>query len=405
MTTPEHRKPTVFIAHASDLLTDHLPNGDGLVAHGFIRELAARGYRLHIATRTVALREALPANAVLHPIPRRFVSDPADRLSYMLAIRRLLARLRRDERIDLVHQMNPVFVGLSLGLLGCGLPVVLGTFVARWPGGEASDAGCGRLTRIISAAARWLVILAQQSHASALLITTPAALDRIAVPSLARRKTVILRHGIDTALFSPAPHDAEAAATPTILFYSHLDQRKGVFVLVEAFREVLRHLPACRLTMVGRGDHEAELRQAVMASGYADRITIRGPVPRSEAPALLRAHSVYCLPSFGEPYATTVLEAMACARPVVITEAGGLPYMVPEAGGLRVPQGDAGALAAALVEILLSPERQRAMGAANRAHIERHHSWGHVVDELESIYARVVARDAPCRPAEAAQAA
>ena len=140
-----------------------------------------------------------------------------------------------------------------------------------------------------------------------------------------------------------------------------------------------------------------EVRRAIAVSGCAERIELNGPVPRAEAPALLRAHSVYCLPSFGEPYATTVLEAMACGRPVVVTDTGGLPHMLPEAGGLRVKQGDAAALAVALVKILLSPDLQRSMGAANRAHVEQHHSWTRVVNELEDIYALVAAR----RPSQA----
>ncbi|MGI4798548.1 MAG: hypothetical protein ACRYG8_31790, partial [Janthinobacterium lividum] len=88
-------RPTVFIAHPSDMMTDYLANGDGLVAYGFVKELAARGYRLHIATPNVALRQTLPGNVTLHVIPRRFAHVGLARLDYMWAIRRLLRRLRR----------------------------------------------------------------------------------------------------------------------------------------------------------------------------------------------------------------------------------------------------------------------------------------------------------------------
>lgn len=369
------------------MMTDHLPNGDGLVAYGFVQELATRGYRLHIAAPSVALRQTLPENVTLHVIPRRFAHVGLARLDYMWAIRRLLRRLRRTESIDLVHQMNPVFVGLSLGLIGCGLPVILGTFVARWPAGEIKDVRRSRLFYKACAAMRWMINLAQQSHASVLMITTPAALDRIAAPFLVRNKITVLRHGINEILFSPDLSQQDEKS-PSILFYSHLDQRKGVFVLVEAFREVIHQIPTCRLVIVGRGEHEAELRRVIAASGYADQIELRGPVPQTEAPALMRAHTLYCLPSFGEPYGMTALEAMACGRPLVVTSSGGLGYLLPDAGGLRVASGDVAALAAALVEILRSRETQRRMGAANREHVEKHHTWRRVVDELEEIYMR-----------------
>ena len=328
----------------------------------------------------------------LHPIARRTRVLMLDRLFYMMAIRRLLARLRRTERIDLVHQMNPVFAGLSLGLIGCGLPIVLGTFVARWPGGEVTDEDKWRLVKSVSAAGRWVVTFAQQACASVLLVTTPAAMNRIATSGL-RKKAVTLPHGIDTSLFCPLETPVGDDEAPTILFYAHLDRRKGVFVLVDAFVELLREVPSARLLLVGPGEHETELRRKIDASGHANQIAIRGPVPRSEAPVLLQQASVYCLPSFGEPYATTLLEAMACGCAVVVTNTGGLPHMVPREGGLRVPPGDVGALARALVELLRSPERRRLMGYVNRTHVERHHTWQRVIDRLEEIYFGIARRD------------
>ena len=385
-------RPVLFIAHPSDMLTDHLPNGDGLIAYGFLSELLQRGYRIHIATRGTALRAPLPGNAVMHPVPRRFRSEPLDRLHYMWAIRRLLRRLRGSERIDLVHQMNPVFAGLSLGLVGCGLPIVLGTYVARWPDGEVHDYGRNRMRLTAKAAGRWMINLLHQSRAAALLITTPAALNRIPLSGFSRRRSHLVRHGIDTDLFAPEPAWQEAARrrAPVILFYSHLDRRKGIFVLVEAFRAVARAMPDARLLMVGRGEHTDELHECVRNSGYADQIEIRGPIAREQAPALLQLCSVYCLPSFGEPYGTTVMEAMACAKPVVTTNAGGPPHVVSPEGGICVPSGDPQALAAALLKVLQSTDLQIAMGAANRAHIEAHFTWSKVVDALEAVYRQIL---------------
>ena len=80
----------------------------------------------------------------------------------------------------------------------------------------------------------------------------------------------------------------------------------------------------------------------------------------------MQSCDVYCLPSFGEPFGMTALEAMACARPVVATDAGGLRHLVAERGGRKVPPGDADALAAALREVLADPELRRAMGEHNR---------------------------------------
>jgi glycosyltransferase involved in cell wall biosynthesis len=390
------RRLTIFIAHPSDLLTDHLPDGDGLVAFGFIEKLARRGHRLHIAVRRSALRGDLPSNVTLHQVDCGDADGVMSRLRYMAAIRRLLRRLQTVEPIAVVHQMNPVFAGLSLGLAGCGIPVVLGTFVARWPAERRQGGVRDALRDAAGGLVRWAIGAVHQAQASALLMTTPAAVNRIALPAWSRRKMFTVRHGINTDMFSPGEDWRERLRTgePSILFYSHLDRRKGIHVLVEAFKFVAVTVPGSRLTIVGRGDHTEEVVRAVEATGLGDRIRITGPVERNTAPELFRAHSVYCLPSYGEPYATTVLEAMACARPVVVSDAGGLPYMLPKDGALRVPVGDPGALAVALTELLSSPERRVAMGSANLDFIRTHCTWDGVVAELEAVYARLLERRA-----------
>lgn len=386
-------KPTIFIAHPSDLLTDHLPNGDGLVAFGFVNELAERGYRLHIATRGQSLSRPLPDNVTLHPLPTRSGNEALGRIEYMFAIRKLLKRLRAVERIDIVHQLNPVFAGLSLGLLGCNLPIVLGTYVARWPDEYDGKAGQSALRKALGTGVRSVIEGLQQLHADALLLTTPAARNRLALPSLVEKKIHLIRHGIDARLFRPAadfPHRLADEQDLSILFYAHVDHRKGVFVLLEAFKKVARAIPNCRMTIVGRGDHMDEFKAKVAASGLADRIQIVGRLDRSEAPALMREHSVYCLPSFGEPYGSTAVEAMSCGMPVVSSNDGGLGHIVPPGGGYKVPPGDPAALAEALCKVLRSATDRVAMGRVNRAHIERHATWERVVDELEKVYRSVV---------------
>jgi glycosyltransferase involved in cell wall biosynthesis len=100
----------------------------------------------------------------------------------------------------------------------------------------------------------------------------------------------------------------------------------------------------------------------------------------------MQACDVYCLPSFCEPFGLTALEAMACSKPVVATDAGGLRYVVPEQGSRKVPPGNARALAAALAELLDDQGLRRRMGAYNRSIVEKHYSWTSVVDRLEAVY-------------------
>jgi glycosyltransferase involved in cell wall biosynthesis len=334
-TAPGVRR-TVFILHPSDLLTDHKPNGDGLIAFQFIRNLAARGHRLHIAVREAALQQDPPPNVTLYPI-RCLVKLPlVSRLEYMVRVRRLFQKLRSTEKIDVLHQMNPVFTGLSLAFAGVRLPLVLGTIVPRWPE-ESADANSGMMRRLFSGA-RNMIAAVQQRFATALLLTSPAAMNRIPFPRQVQHKIRYLQHGVDLHRFT-----ADSATRPTdgnhpvILFLANLVRRKGIFTLLEAFELVAARMPECRLAIAGGGEESQAVARLVKAMPCASSVDLLGSVDRAEACRLLRSCTVYCLPSFGEPFGTTILEAMSCGKPVVSTCTGGTPHFLPPEGGRLVP--------------------------------------------------------------------
>ncbi|MDB5029168.1 MAG: hypothetical protein JWO66_2857 [Candidatus Eremiobacteraeota bacterium] len=376
------RPLTIFVAHPSDLLTDYLPHGDGLLAHAFIRRLAERGHTIEVAAPDVSLAEPLPPTVLVHRIRVRARGEMMRRIEYATRVRRLFAERGGRNRFDLIHQLNPVCTGLSLGLAGARVPVVLGPFVGHWP----RDHGAPPI-------ARWVldgVAALQQRLASSLLVTTPAALSRIPLAEAERHKVVMLPYGIDTASF--APYDA-APHPPTILFLAHVERRKGIGVLLDAFTRVAARVPGVRLIVAGASEDDA-VRARIAASDDAERITYLGPVERGSVPEIVSRCDVYCLPSFGEPYGMTAIEAMACGKPIVATGAGGLGHLVEPEGGIAVPPGDAAALADALVEVLTDPVAREAMGRHNRRVAETRYEWERVIDRLEEVY-RSVASSMP----------
>jgi glycosyltransferase involved in cell wall biosynthesis len=70
----------------------------------------------------------------------------------------------------------------------------------------------------------------------------------------------------------------------------------------------------------------------------------------------------------------------------VATAAGGLAHLVDDLGAVRIPPGEPDALAAAVTGLLADPGRRAAMGAHNRARVERELTWERVVERLERIY-------------------
>jgi glycosyltransferase involved in cell wall biosynthesis len=377
----------VFVAHPSALLTDHRPHGDGLVAFGFLRELAARGHELHVAAQAVDLRDPPVPGLHVHRLAEG--GAPGDKLRFMAGMRRLLGRLQRRRPFDLVHQLNPVDVGLSLAIAGVRLPVVLGPYVPDWPPtGPGADAVVSppvlRLKRVLRAA--------QQRRAAMVLLSTPAAAARLEGSWPGRLRVREIPPGIDSTLWAPAPAAPPRDDAEDVLFLANLQVRKGIFVALDAFDRVAAERPSARLLVAGEGPEAAAVRRLVAASPARERIVLLGGVTREQALPAMQACSVFCAPSFAEPFGMSALEAMACARPVVATRAGGLQHLIDERGGRVVAPGDAPALAAALAEVLSAPALRVAMGRHNRRVVQQRYDWSPVVDRLEEAYSEVLWR-------------
>jgi glycosyltransferase involved in cell wall biosynthesis len=374
----------IFISHASDMLTDCKPHGDGLMADRFIRELAARGHRIHVAVEHWAIEVPYSSNVTLHRIGTNSSSfGLTSRLKFAIGVRGKIHNLCKHERIDVIHQLNPVVSGLSLALWPCHVPIVLGPYLPDWPmivydGVLRKPKGADRVRTYLKTE----IIQLQHRIASATILSTPAALSKVRDIGAMRPRLATIPYGVDTEMFSPSPRSPDR----TILFVGHLMHHKGVFVLLDAFRRVLRALPDCRLLLAGSGSEIDAVKAEISRLDFPMNVTLLGNVGRKDLAQLIRESAVLCIPSFGEAFGLVALEAMSCGRPVVGTNASGLAHLITEGGGRRVPVGDADALASSLIEVLSDTELARAMGEHNRRVVESQYSWPVVIDQLESVY-------------------
>ncbi len=370
----------IFAVAPAAMLTDHRPHGDGLIAFGFLSELAARGHELHVAAGEVDLQGDPPPNLHVHAL------GGGARLRFMGRVRRLHRELAATSGFDLVHQLTPVEVGVSLALAGAPAPLVLGPYVPDWPpSGEGADRVQGRPARLAKRALR----AAQQARATTILLSTPAATSKLELHGRARPQVHELPLGVDDQAWRPADRTVDRQV---VLFLANLEVRKGVHVLLDAFTRLATDLPEARLVVAGAGPEEKAMRQRLAASPGHERVDLLGRLSRAEARAAMQDCDVYCLPSYGDPCPLTAVEAMACARPVVATRAGGLRHLVPDGGGRQVPPGDAAALAGALRELLVDPGLRRTMGEHNRRVVEERYAWSPVVDRLEALYEEAIRR-------------
>jgi glycosyltransferase involved in cell wall biosynthesis len=358
------------------------------VAFHFIRSMAERGHQLHVATTRAKISNPLPPNVHVYEKVHALDCSQPRTLSYLLWSQSVLAHVRRRRQIDLIHELNPVRSLCSLAFAGSSIPVILGPHSSRWPASTAQLRLPARICQETKAVFKDIIVRQQHRRACAILLSTPAALNNISRPDELPGRIFLLPPGLDTDTFSPAPSSAQYP--PTVLFLANVLARKGIFTLLEAFQLLTPRLPNARLLVAGDGGELDAARNFVAASPCASHVSFIGRVDRPQVPEVMRQCTVYCMPSRGEPFGMTAIEAMACGKPLVVTDVGGLGHIVSDQGGRRVPVDDPPRLAYALEELLSQPELCRRMGAHNRLEAERTYAWPIVAQRLEEIYRTVL---------------
>ncbi len=200
--------------------------------------------------------------------------------------------------------------------------------------------------------------------------------------------------GIDPDVFTPAdvPRDADHVVVTT----SADVPLKGLVPLLEAVAK-LRTEREVRLTVVGSARPGGPAAAAVERLSLADAVRFTGPLPQAELVGLLQRATVAVVPSLYEGFSLPAIEAMACATPLVTTDAGALPEVVGSHAAVQVPAGDVDRLAGALALVLDHRGLQEQLGRAGRARVLEHFTWRSTAERTAAWYERVLAGvPAPC---------
>lgn len=205
--------------------------------------------------------------------------------------------------------------------------------------------------------------------------------------------------GIDVSRFpANGAHPASAAAL-TVGLVGRMIPEKGIEPFLRAARLVADRIPQARFVLVGGdptpdGRHMARWRALTETLGLAGRVEFTGW--RSDIPALTAQFDVAAQAStYWEGWAMSLLEAMACGKPVVATRIGGVPEVVEHGvTGVLVAPGDVPALAEALTTLLQDAALRRRYGAAGRRRVETRFDQQRLIRQMERLYTELVDRRA-----------
>jgi glycosyltransferase involved in cell wall biosynthesis len=267
----------------------------------------------------------------------------------LLALRRVL----RSVRPDVVH-LHSSKAGLAGRLLLRGrLPTIFQPHGWSWlAAGRGVRAGAVRWER---RAARWTQMLVCVGDGEAALGRARGICGRYEV----------VRNGVDLARYTPASEGQRLAArtalgldpaAPVAVCVGRITVQKGQDVLLSAWPRVTVRHPDATLVIVGDGELLTVLGRRAPAG-------VRFPGAAEDVRVFYAAADVVVLPSRWEGLSLSLLEAMACARPVVASAVPGLADALPSDAGALVPVGESVALAEAIIARFDQPERARAEGA------------------------------------------
>jgi glycosyltransferase involved in cell wall biosynthesis len=179
-----------------------------------------------------------------------------------------------------------------------------------------------------------------------------------------RSKMVCIHNGIDLAKFS----NSSQATTPVkqgryILSVSAYKDQKGLDVLIRAMKTVAEHHPEVKLVLVGEGPLLEDLELLSEKLGLSNCVEFQGRKTHDEVVQLLHGCEAFVLPSRFETFGIALVEAMACGRAVVATNAGGMPEIVRNGiNGLLVKAEDPSGLADALNTLLYDASLRQRLG-------------------------------------------
>lgn len=189
----------------------------------------------------------------------------------------------------------------------------------------------------------------------------------------------IVRNPIDTKIFIPEGEKALPASDKLrILFVGRLEGRKGITYLIDAIPQVVAQYPNVEFVIIGDDTATGEgmtsvlasLKKSLAASNCTQYVTFIDRIPLEALPSYYRSTDISVVPSVYDNSPYTCLEAMACGKPVIGTDAGGTKeYIENGVSGLIIPACNSDAIAKACINLLAnSDERSRlSAGARERA--------------------------------------
>lgn len=283
---------------------------------------------------------------------------------YDFSVMAALVRELKANRIQVLHthRIRPDLIGRIAGFLA-GVPVNVSTqhYIGEW---DERGPMVGWLVRLFY---RFTLPLTQKI----VHISDGERNMALRASGIPESKLGVIHNGVDGEVFFPQRVLNDVCSVgkgekPIIIgCVAYLTKRKGINHLISAFHQVADCYPQACLRIVGDGKERSHLQEQIALLGLDSRVSLLGN--QTDVPRLMNQFDIFVLPSLWEPFGLVIAEAMACGKPVVATNVGGIPEIVEhKRTGILVPPAEVSPLAEALALLLGNDILREEFGSAGR---------------------------------------
>lgn len=387
------RMKIIFLGNGH-LGPDDYPNvkfGGSVQTWGFCKQLAAHGHEVYIVRRSLNEREEIIENVKLIGIKFRGIENVLPLGSLLFHLSLFFTKVCFSVKsYQIIRRMNPDVICFIDTLTGA-FPACLNSkkiFIMHCP--DALDFfkpysfQADKLRSVLFYINKMLQIFLENrmiKKSDCMVVLNHFVEDHLRKKGVS--KVVRIPGGVDIDEFSNMGDEN------FILYAGRFDSNKNVNSLLKAFAEIDGDH---HLVLVGYGPQEGEIRAQIRRKDLQDRVKMFPFLPRKKLiRSVMSKSSVFVLPSLFETFGVTILEAMACGKPVVArSNMGTVDIVVHGKNGYLYNNPEE---LRKYLELLLSDDNSRKkMGCNARKTVEEKYSFARVVDKYEELFHRILNR-------------
>lgn len=297
---------------------------------------------------------------------------------------RYLEKLVEEKKIDVVHWHDYLASSIETKIISKKIPAVFTNHTSNYLEDEKSI--------------KLAFVKLMLSHAGAVIAPSRELTEKSF--KLRKKNVFYIPNGVDAKKFRPAKYNKSVLKKHSIplggkivLCPRRLEPKNGVIFFVKAAPKIKEKAPDARFLVVGGGypEERKKILDEIRKRNAEDFVILTGPIENSLMKDYYNASDVVVLPSLMEATSIAGLEAMACAKPLVGTNVGGIPEIIENnvTGYLVAPENPQ-EIALKTVLLLLNEKKRTKFGNHARKKVLENFSWKIIAQKTVEVYKKVL---------------